>query len=956
MKVIDNVVPEPKPDGTFRVLYSNVGSILNKINELSAYAFELKPDLITICETWGNQELNDAFFTIPGYEVICRNDRTDTTGGIGGGLMIYARNDMVGNVSELKSAELDSYAQASAIKVRAEGNEITLVLLYRPHHIYQDKVTQTDLTTVNNEKLCQLLHNLPKPYVIVGDLNYSNIDWETMSTTDSRCKAFIQAVQDNFVSQHINFATHNSGTQPDVILSSNSENVLDVEELCHLGSSDHTMIMTTLEGTVSRNVTFEEVPDWRKADLSRLRNELDIEWQFDGLNTLEAWDLIKNEIRKAEDKSVPKKRRRISCRPLWMQQNIMRVIRKKRRLWATYKKSKQYEEYLAYKAVEKETKKLVLQAKKKFEKKLAKEAKKKPKMFYSYLRSKTSNRSSVGPLKDNDLVVSQDTGMANVLNKFFVSVFTVENDNLPDMGSCTVPEKLEDVFFPEDAISEKIGKLKADSAFGPDKIGPRILKATSDVLCAPLSVVFTKSLQEGVVPDDWRRQNITPIFKSGSRMMAGNYRPVALTSIVCKIMESILRDNIIAHLVKFQLIKASQHGFMSSKSCQTNLIEYLDTLTRLVDEGYNVDVIYLDFAKAFDKVPHRRLVLKMEQLGISGNVLRWIQGWLTGRQQRVVLNGSASEWMPVTSGVPQGSVLGPTCFVIFINDLDDVLDLVNGFVSKFADDTKYGRIIRNEEDHQEMQRNIDKLSEWAETWQMDFNSKKCKIMHFGNKNPKQSYCMGGYAPAGTVLQVVSEEKDIGVIVSDDLKPSSQCGKAVKKANSILGQMSRSFLYRDKDVWIHLYKMYVRHHLEFSIQAWSPWYIKDVELLEKVQERAVNMVTGLRSKTYEGKLRELNLPSLYDRRIRGDLIQTWKYLHHHNPGGEKLFKMAGDQHQRLSRHTQKPWNIAPTNSRLEVRRNFYTSRCVEKWNMLPHGVQDVEALNEFKNAYDKFVRR
>ena len=153
-------------------------------------------------------------------------------------------------------------------------------------------------------------------------------------------------------------------------------------------------------------------------------------------------------------------------------------------------------------------------------------------------------------------------------------------------------------------------------------------------------------------------------------------------------MESILWDHIIAHLVKFQLIKVSQHGFVNSKSCQTNLIEYLDTLTRLVDEGYNVDVIYLDFAKALDKVPLCRLVLKMERLGISGNVLRWIQGWLTGRQQRVVLNGSASELMPVTYGVPQGSVLDPTCFVIFINDLDDVLDLVNGFVSKFGEDTK----------------------------------------------------------------------------------------------------------------------------------------------------------------------------------------------------------------------------------------------------------------------------
>ena len=170
--------------------------------------------------------------------------------------------------------------------------------------------------------------------------------------------------------------------------------VLDVVELYHLGSSDHSMVMITLEGKIQRNITLEEVPDWRNADLSLLRQELaSVDWrQLDNLDTLQSWNFLKNEILKAEDICVPKKKRRVRCRPLWMQQNVMHVIRKKRRLWDTYKKSNEYKEYLAYKQVEKETKKLVRQAKNKFEKKLAKEAKKKPKMFYSYLRSKTANR------------------------------------------------------------------------------------------------------------------------------------------------------------------------------------------------------------------------------------------------------------------------------------------------------------------------------------------------------------------------------------------------------------------------------------------------------------------------------------------------------------------------------------------------------------------------------------
>ena len=410
--------------------------------------------------------------------------------------------------------------------------------------------------------------------------------------------------------------------------------------MCHLASSDHTMVMLTVAGCLPRNKTTEEVPDWRNADLSRLREEVAcVDWvkEMDGMNTLESWDFFKKEVSVAELKCVPMKRRRVSSRPLWMQQNVMRIIRKKKRLWATYQRTKEFEEYQAYKRVEKETRKVVRQAKKKFERKLAKEAKSKPKMFYSYLKSKMSNRQSVGPLKDGESVVSDDERMANVLNKFFVSVFTEENPVLPEASKRNFQTMLDQVNFPKEAVLVKIKALKADSASGPDKLRPRVLQAVADILCCPLSIIFVRSLEEGEVPDDWRMANVTSIFKAGSKMSPGNYRPVSLTSIVCKIMESIIRDNMVAHLIANELLHASQHGFMNSKSCQTNLLEYLDTLTSLVDQGYDIDVIYLDFAKAFDKVPHLRLLQKLECCGITGIVLTWIGSWLTDRKQRVVI-------------------------------------------------------------------------------------------------------------------------------------------------------------------------------------------------------------------------------------------------------------------------------------------------------------------------------
>jgi hypothetical protein len=649
------------------------------------------------------------------------------------------------------------------------------------------------------------------------------------------------------------------------------------------------------------------------------------------------------------------KRRRAANKPLWMQQNVLRVIRKKKRLWSTYQKSKDYEEYLAYKRVEREVRSLVKQAKRKFERKLAKEAKKKPKQFYAYLKSRTSNKQTIGPLKKGDQIISDNTKMATLLNDFFVSVFTKEDKCVPDAPNYNLSSQLNEVVFPASDIETKISVLKPGGAFGPDKISTRVLKETGDILAYPLSILFTRSLIEGVVPEDWRRANVTPIFKKGSKMTPGNYRPVSLTCIICKIMESLIRDKIVDHLVENELIRSSQHGFTIGKSCQTNLLEYLNTLTRLVDSGYNVDVLYLDFAKAFDKVPHQRLLLKLESHGITGKVLQWISSWLSGRQQRVVLNGCASEWSSVTSGVPQGSVLGPTCFIIFINDIDEVLELVNGFVYKFADDTKYGRVVNNEDDREEMQRNINKLMEWADKWQMDFNTTKCKVLHMGPSNQRFVYTMGGYAPGGTILENVTEEKDIGVIIHESLKPSQQCSKAVKKANSILGQMRRTVHYRDRIVWIGLYKTFVRHHLEFSVQAWSPWFLQDIQNLERVQERAVNMVSGLDGYSYEEKLQKIGLPSLFDRRVRGDVIQVWKYLHcYPSTLNNPLLKVVRDHDLRITRHSSKPLDLIKPKARLDIRKHFFAIRCVDTWNSLPGRIQGIEDFEEFKKEYDKFI--
>ena len=330
-----------------------------------------------------------------------------------------------------------------------------------------------------------------------------------------------------------------------------------------------------------------------------------------------------------------------------------------------------------------------------------------------------------------------------------------------------------------------------------------------------------------------------------------------------------------------------------------------------------------------------------------------VETCLDNRKQRVVLNGKSSQWRPVESGVPQGSVLGPPLFVIFINDLDDALDVVTGIISKFADDTKAGRTVDSDLDRSKLQEEINNLVKWAETWQMSFNAGKCKVLHLGKKNQHFNYHMGGFAPGGQILEETTEEKDVGVIISNTLKPSAHCAKAAKKANQVLGQMSRGLHFRDKYTWIRLYCQYSRCHLDYCAQAYSPWTQADINLLESVQERAVRMVSGLKGKTYLDRLKEVGLTTLQDRRVRGDLIQVWKTLHQKDDVQPKTWFTLANQ-QVLgprTRVTDDPLNLKPINHDQAFRKNFWSVHSVEKWNNLPPNLKSANLLTTFKTNYD-----
>ena len=350
--------------------------------------------------------------------------------------------------------------------------------------------------------------------------------------------------------------------------------------------------------------------------------------------------------------------------------------------------------------------------------------------------------------------------------------------------------------------------------------------------------------------------------------------------------------------------------------------------------------------KAFNSVPHKRVNYKISRYGIGGGVGRWIQAFLMDRQQQVVVNGQKSSWSDVLSGIPQGTVLGPILFILYINDLPDVIK--NGSqVYLFADDTKIYRQVKDETDHQKLQEDLDSLVGWSKKWMLKFHPQKCKVLEVGIK-AKENHV---YNIDGTNLSHVSSEKDIGVTIDHNLTFLDHISDKINKSNKIVGTIRRTFKHLTHIMFSKLFKALVRPHLEYANPVWSPYLKKDIIAVENVQRRATKLLPGLKEKSYPERLRALKLPSLAYRRLRGDMVEAFKILNgHYDSSVSQGILCQADGSTRTNRgHTKK---LFKRRARLRLRQKFFSMRIVDIWNDLPQKVIDSPSIKCFEARLDR----
>lgn len=500
-------------------------------------------------------------------------------------------------------------------------------------------------------------------------------------------------------------------------------------------------------------------------------------------------------------------------------------------------------------------------------------------------------------------------------------------------------------------VKTAIVQLKNSVSQTPDNIPSFFIKNTSKYLIEPLVKLYNLSISKGEIPSLWRQAIIVPIHKRGLKNNPLNYRPISMTSVFCRLMEKVLHSKIMVHLKINNLINSSQHGFLAKRSTLSQQITILDNLTSNYDNKLHTDMIYLDFSKAFDRVSHPKLISVLENFELDSKVIEWISNYLSYRTQRTMVSGQLSNPLFISSGVPQGSVLGPLLFLLYVESLlfKITSSCKNTKVFAFADDVKL-----MSSDHADLQKALNIVEAWSDRWQMAIQPKKSEHITFRPQFDKDTISCN-FQINQTNINKVSLVRDLGLYISSDLKWDKYIQQAKYKADKISNIILRIFKSHNIHTYTTAFKTYVRPLLEYNSIIWTPYHtslIKQIESPQRSYTKKVCKRLNIKFDNYSERLEIMQMESLEYRRLKFDLILLYKILN-------KLIEVDFDTHftfsqinntynlRRNSLHIQKP-----SISRTEIRLNFFSQKIVECWNKLPDNIVTAPSLNIFKFRLDK----
>lgn len=859
------------------IYYQNCRGLRTKTHTLYMNILSFSYDVIVITESWLTLHISDREFIDQRYIVFrCDRDRVSTNKKDGGGVFIAVSKELRPTQVPLP----DTYSSLMEhVIIQLPSSDRT------KHHIISavylpPKSPESSYTLLLKSLNGLLTSTTVDKFYLFGDYNLANVDW---SPNDPNTRGLICSSVSPIGMELGNFMSFQGALQYNV-LQNHHGNTLDLlisNTDCNTYAPNITLskvdafhppfVTTTSTGSGPIPLKRRKIKklNYHKANYSKINLDLTaINWEslLCNLSVDDMIDTFYNTLYGIIRDHTPYCSSKSANYPLWFSAPLIHLSRNKNKAWIKWKKYRNISDYETFSLYRTRFKTECDKCFSSYIESVEESISNNVKHFWTYVSNRRSRAGIPSTMTYHNQSSNDPVDICNMFSDFFQSVYEPSTLNIddwtppPDSTSNNI--LINNVYFSESKINLLLRTLDTSKSAGPDGIPAVFLVHTANSLSKPLHIIFNECVIKGVFPSIWKIANIAPVHKSGSRVDVGEYRPISLLSILSKVFERLVHNEIYPHL--HNSILQEQHGFVKRRSTVTNLMIFTGDLFKNMDKGTAVDAVYTDFRKAFDKVDHELLLKKIAYNGIRGNLLRWFASYIDKRSQRVVINGYQSDLLPVTSGVPQGSILGPLLFILFINDINQCFQ--NSKFLLYADDLKAYRPIQNVNDCHLFQADLDRFSNYCIDNKLHLNLSKCNTITFTKKRKTISF---KYALCNTPLKKVDTLRDLGVTLDTKLHLDLHIGKIINKAVQMCGFVLRACTdFKSTSTYLYLYKGLIRPQLEYAVTVWDPFYNKYTDSIERVQRkflRAVHYRCFRAYLSYDQLLSRYNLPTLKSRR-------------------------------------------------------------------------------------------